>query len=368
MRNVFSFGRGAAALIVPVLTASAVAVAGGGGSSVTPPPPRYRIVSLDARAGIGGFALDRNDRGQVVGLWGGRGGGNSGAGGGDRSFFWQSGRPARDLGVLPGMKSCQAFAINNGAQVVGAVSTRTADRAFHWDAARGMRALPLPGAVRGGNSGANDINDKGQIAGWASFPIGGLGASGVVQHAFVWYKGALRDLGTLPGGARSGAAAINNLGHVVGVSDTRFGRSRAFLWRGGVMQDLGTLPGYNDSRAVAINDRGQVVGVARNDRGDERAFLWHDGRLRDLGTLPGYARSTVFAINNRGEIIGQVSGPGGASRPTLWSRGRIYDLNRRIPAHVGWTLNTVTTVNDRGEIMGRGFFRGRPYDFVLRPG
>jgi probable HAF family extracellular repeat protein len=85
------------------------------------------------------------------------------------------------------------------------------------------------------------------------------------------------DLGTL-GGASSGANAINNRGQVVGGSlnatpdPTNPGSTelRAFLWQDGVMSDLGTLGGpdaYIDSNgnligATAINDHGQITGGA----------------------------------------------------------------------------------------------------------
>src|SRR5262245_29283567 len=72
------------------------------------------------------------------------------------------------------------------------------------------------------------------------------------------------DLVTLPGGAFSGAAAINNRGQVAGASDTstadEIGR-RAFIRTGGVLIDLGLadVPFALSSEAVAINALGQTV-------------------------------------------------------------------------------------------------------------
>src|ERR1700744_3515754 len=49
------------------------------------------------------------------------------------------------------------------------------------------------------------------------------------------------DLGTL-GGAKSCAYAVNNVGQVVGESDTPTRATHAFQWQNGKMNDLGVYP------------------------------------------------------------------------------------------------------------------------------
>ncbi|MGC5220963.1 hypothetical protein ACPW96_00025 [Micromonospora sp. DT81.3] len=96
-----------------------------------------------------------------------------------------------------------------------------------------------------------------------------------IQHAVRWTaSGGVQDLGTL-GGAESAATGINDLGHVIGESDTADGSRHAFRWTQSTgMVDLGP-PGEFSSPA-AINIRGQVVGDASltADQENVRAFLW----------------------------------------------------------------------------------------------
>src|SRR5205807_1160845 len=111
---------------------------------------------------------------------------------------------------------------------------------------------------------------------------------------------AITDLGTLPGGGFSSAAAINNAGDVVGSSG-----GHPVLWHSdGSLVDLGTLPGSVGGGATAINDRGQVVGSSNfPDFVTVHAFLWQAGTMIDLGTLGG-ASSIALAINNAGQVVG----------------------------------------------------------------
>jgi probable HAF family extracellular repeat protein len=83
------------------------------------------------------------------------------------------------------------------------------------------------------------------------------------------------DLGTLPGGDGSIAFGINDSGLVVGACETASGYQHACLWNKGKITDLGTLPGGEDySTANAINSRGQVVGRSNTASGEYHALLW----------------------------------------------------------------------------------------------
>jgi probable HAF family extracellular repeat protein len=71
-------------------------------------------------------------------------------------------------------------------------------------------------------------------------------------HGFLWSNGAMTDLGTL-GGLDSGGNAINDLGEVVGTSNTSNATS-AFTDQKGVMTAI------NSGDPTAINDSGEIAG------------------------------------------------------------------------------------------------------------
>jgi len=197
------------------------------------------------------------------------------------------------------------------------------------------------GALGGSWSSAYDINERGEIVGWATTADGFL-------HAFLWQGGTMTDLGTLDGGNMSSALAINNRGQVVGYGTITSddpgpeGPYHAFIWQDGVMTDLGSLGGA-DSRARDINDRGQVVGESETASGVGHAFLWENGIMTDLGTLGGTG-SFAVAINERGQVLGTSS-----LRDFLWQDGVMTDLGNH-----GWSRGPGSSndLNDHGEVVG----------------
>ena len=119
----------------------------------------------------------------------------------------------------------------------------------------------------------------------------------------------MTDLGTL-GGNSSYAKDINNSGQVVGFAGNANGKTRAFLYEDGNMTDLGTL-GKNASRAYGINDSGQVVGYTETANGlPHHAFIYEAGTMTDLNSLLPPSPEWDYieradSINDNGQIVGR---------------------------------------------------------------
>jgi len=112
-----------------------------------------------------------------------------------------------------------------------------------------------------------------------------LSALMISQPVFAATPYSAIDLGTL-GGSFSFAQDINDRGQVAGYSSNASGEFHAFLWENGSMTDLGTLGG-TFSFGAALNARGQVAGFSITASGDQHAVLWNKGVITDLGTLGG---------------------------------------------------------------------------------
>ena len=127
-------------------------------------------------------------------------------------------------------------------------------------------------------------------------------------------KYSVMDLGSLGGGGTA-ACGINDLGQVVGKSNTVNVQTHAFRTAPNspinlATDDLGALfPGGLITQAMDINDSDQVVGKSGN-----RAFIYTEGMMYDLNDLISYDNplslqlgwvelSEANAINNKGRIV-----------------------------------------------------------------
>jgi probable HAF family extracellular repeat protein len=185
---------------------------------------------------------------------------------------------------------------------------------FPWSDTR-IHELPT---VSGDPDGvAFAVNEKGEV-------VGGSGSCALFneislanllpRHAILWRDGSRKaiDLGNLGGdGAFFGivASGLNNVGQVVGTSDTTGDASfHGFLWEDGHLTDLQPLQGDSYSAAVGINDRGVVVGTSIDASFNLRAFVWQHGAMKDLNKLVSGATplflQTACSIDASGEIDG----------------------------------------------------------------
>ncbi|MCX5891288.1 MAG: HAF repeat-containing protein [Deltaproteobacteria bacterium] len=197
----------------------------------------------------------------------------------------------------------------------------------------------------GVNTGANALNQAGQVVGNMYTPSG--------NHAFLYSGGVKHDLGTLqaPYNYSSYAKGINAAGQVVGSSYTSSSGAHAFLWSsGGGMVDLGTPLGPDDKYyAYGINAAGQVAGYRIPSSGSQQAFLYSGGGMQNLGTLPISGASDAKGINDAGQVVG---GSGHAylysGAPPLQDLGT---LNPGVPAIASWA----NAVNAIGQVVGTSY-------------
>jgi probable HAF family extracellular repeat protein len=202
------------------------------------------------------------------------------------------------------------------------------------------------GTLGGSDAVAVDINPAGEVVGFSATGAPREEEQDEEQHAFLWSKGVMTDLGTLSGFGSSAARGINPARQVVGESDSKTG-THAFLWEKGVMTDLGTLGG-DYSSAQDINPAGEVVGYSQvAETGNFHAFLWSNGVMTDLGGPDG-GESFAGAINPAGQVVGYTLGGVAGPYPHafLWEKGVLTELPTPGPYSIA------SDINPAGEIVG----------------
>jgi uncharacterized membrane protein len=96
----------------------------------------------------------------------------------------------------------------------------------------------------------------------------------------------------IPGGYRSIAWALNDVGMAAGESDAPGAWNHAVMWLNDAVHtplDLGVLPGDTVSMAQGINSAGQAVGVSgagiQPPFTGQRAFFYQDGAMAEFAAL-----------------------------------------------------------------------------------
>ena len=297
-----------------------------------------------------------------------------------------------DLGTLGGMNSASAWASsskNNRGLVVGQAQTSEIDPlGEYWGVGIGcgsesgpcngyqnlelgfvwqngvMTALPTLG---GNNSIANGVNNLGQVVGWTETAT--KDPSCVPPQQFyirgvVWgpKRGEVHELHPYEKDALSAAVGINDNGDVVGGSGTcgiivsGALAVHAVVWRNGRVSNLGGLGGVMNNVAFAINNAGQIVGES-DPAGDATTYavLWQNGAMTNLGVLSGDVLSVANDINAQGQVVGVSCDADGSCRAFLWDKGVMMDLNSLIPPGSPLDLTYASGINDQGEIAGYAF-------------
>jgi probable HAF family extracellular repeat protein len=279
---------------------------------------------------------------------------------------------ATDLGRVSGYGGVKAIAINERGQVAGNLDNAVlqANEAFFWtadgtdDSPENPQMHPL-GNLSGrpdwlfNGSMASALNSRAQVVGCGD----GTGELVDAGHAVLWEPdGRVIDLGTLMKkvGMSSMATGLNNIGKIVGWSDSDYGTLDWFKHRRAFVYEIGTRQmtdlGIDHSEANAINDWNEIVGAYRPDQYHEHAVYWHpSGRAYDLHktVTAGGDSSRATAINDRGQVVGWSDDAESGNH-----RGFFYDLRTGVVKHadvpyVGARRHSrAYAINNRGQAVG----------------
>jgi probable HAF family extracellular repeat protein len=274
--------------------------------------------------------------------------------------------------------SSHAYDINDSGQITGYAGGNIRCCAdvhipFVWNLDGSIDVFPAHG-IDGWQTGkGNAINDSGQVVGDAQRSVHGL-----FHEALYWDGGTnISGMGSLGTSTWSEARDINNSGVAVGFSTVDGSRSEAFIWDSiNGIQGLGGLtPGY-DSTANSLNDSGLVVGSSQyyymNSQSKTEATLWDGlGGISSLGDLPGGDFiSEALAINDDGVVVGWGTTDTG-KEASYWDPAstEMFLLADLVDSTIsGWTLLEAADISDTGIIVGTGINPdGHLEGFVLTP-
>lgn len=214
----------------------------------------------------------------------------------------------------------------------------------------------------GGGSTALDVNRSGAVVGITSSETTSLGyVDDPVRGS--WRIPSMNEACPWQLRLSSSAAAINNLGLVVGASQTCDNVMHGVLFEAGVMTRIPVADGIAEVSPADVNDKRVVVGVAAKVGGDSEAFRYDGQQMTLLGTLGG-SRSQARAVNNAGRIVGCSLTPGdAATQAFVYRHGKMVALPS--PGDGNACANDI---NKGGSVVGTGAVAGQNVGFLYVDG
>jgi hypothetical protein len=179
----------------------------------------------------------------------------------------------------------------------------------------------------------------------------------------------ITDLGF---GIDSGAADINDAGDVAGFGSCATATQCAYLYDHTTHSAIVIGPDGSDEsatmQATGINESGEVIGQSSSNFGFNRPpFIYtKSGGLVFLSTGTA-STGAAGGINNLGDVVGEIA----EANATLWPSGSTdpIDLNTRVVQTdlTNWHLNGAAGINDNGLIAAVGSLNGESRVFLLAP-
>jgi probable HAF family extracellular repeat protein len=260
-----------------------------------------QVVDLGLLPGDGASSASGiNDRGEIVGSSGDL------VQGTNRAVLWRNGRITQ---LSPAGQDCEALDINNHSEIAGLCENEP----VVWRDGQMVTIGLLPGLT---SAFAYAINDKGSVVGTGiDFPL--------LQHGFLWQDGQLIELADA--GVTMVPLDVNDRGQVVGYASANPAGDEIepVMWEDGRIRPLSGTWGSFHGIAWGIDDRGEVV-VSGHDASHapgtfDRAFVVADGVFRPLPGL-GQPFDTPFDISKHGIAVGSVRDASGAQRGVIWPK------------------------------------------------
>lgn len=247
----------------------------------------------------------------------------------------------------------------------GAVCTQLGTKSFVRTAAGAQTQIPAVSGFTGYYAEA--INAGGQVVGMMD--------NVNTSRAWRYTPGTgTKNLGNIGGGGYSAAADVNDLGHVVGETQTTTFNTVPFRYIDGIgMKSLGVPPGASYAKAFGINNLDQVVGTQAGQFGNEfDAFRWSAALGYEfLGRLPGDKTCIANEISDSGVTVGQSSNWNNVPRAVFHTDADgLMALADVVDPFEGWiySLDNATDVNAHGVVAAEGGYSGGYPDGAIATG
>jgi probable HAF family extracellular repeat protein len=211
-----------------------------------------------------------------------------------------------------------------------------------------------------GASDALAINSKGDVVGLSEgyeLDQNAVPISTFQRHATIWPSGQF-DPTFLPIPGLSGANDINDAGQIVGWYSDATTDARAFVYRGGGLVNLPGLPGDpvdQTSNAKGVNARGDIIGIV-----GENGVLWKLDQNGSYEVVDLGVGHIPKAISAEDAILFTNS-------DLIWTpQSGVVKISNLVPATLGWRNLIAVNINESGQIVGTGRHNGAsPSGFLL---
>jgi uncharacterized membrane protein len=196
---------------------------------------------------------------------------------------------------------------------------------------------------KGTNTGCSNLALDGPITVVGAYTSNKTGNS----MGFLYKGGKFTDVPGPKGSIASGANGINDAGDIAGFYVDSSGVYHGFLLKKGKYTSL-TPPGASGAftEATGVNKKDQVVLAWLNSAGAYESSLWNGKTFKTIN-VPGLANSIATDINTGGEITYQTIDSGGVDHGALFSGGKYYKFDYPKSA-----FTFAGAVNDKRTIVG----------------